>query len=190
MVGEKGLVISADGLNYRTIKITQVTIANDKINFSPGLSPLNSSGGLGSNYAGGTLILLQQVTYTIDLSDPTLPVLRRNFNNGAGAQPLANYIEDMQVSFGYDRDNDGVITDIGVTTNDDEWVFNVPGESTAMETPTSLRAIRIILVGRTRSQDPTFQGSLPAVLDRVEGGIDGYRRKIRGSKAQIRNLRG
>ena len=189
MLRKRGIVISADGFNYRTIEITQVTIANDKIDFSPGLLPMNSAGGLGADYTDGTLVLLQQVTYTIDLSDPTKPVLRRNFNNGAGAQPLANYIEDMQVALGYDRNSDGVISEIGGAADDDEWVFNVAGESNATEAPTNLRAIRIILVGRTRLPDPQFQGSLPAIFDRAGGGIDRYRRKTRGTQVQIRNLR-
>ena len=182
------VILAADGLNYRTIKITQVTTANDKINFSPGLSPLNSPGGLGADYTGGTLVLLRQVTYTIDLTDPAKPVLTRNLNDGAGAQPLANFIEDMQVSLGYDRNSNGIIAEVGSTANDDEWVFNVTGESNATEAPTNLRAVKIILIGRTKFSDLQYQGSLPAILDRAGGGVDGYHRKIRGTRVQIRNL--
>lgn len=188
MDGEVGILVDASGLNYRTIEITQVTTANDNAKFSSGLSPLNSPGGLGVDYSGGTLVLLRQVTYTIDLSDPGKPVLRQDLSGGAGAQPLANYIEDMQISLGYDRDSDGVITEVGSATDDDEWVFNVAGESNATEAPTNLRVVKVMLVGRTRLPDPQFQGSLPAILDRGGGGVDGYRRKIRGTRVQIRNL--
>lgn len=191
MVDKVGIVVTADGLNYRTIQITRVQDvgpSNDNVNFSPGLSPLSSPGGLGADYTGGTLLLVRQVTYTIDLSDPTKPVLRRNFNDGAGAQPLANFIEDMQIALGYDRDSDGILAEIGSAANDDEWVFNVAGESNATEAPTNLRAVRIVLAGRTKFSDPRFQGLLPTILDRGEGGVDGYRRKIRATRVQIRNL--
>ncbi|MFQ5849170.1 MAG: PilW family protein [Candidatus Binatia bacterium] len=188
MDGKVGIVVDASGLNYRTIEITQVTTANDKVNFSPGLSPLNSSGGLGADYTGGTLVLLRQVTYTVDLSDSAKPVLRRDLNQGAGSEPIANYIEDMQVSLGYDRNSDGLIAEVGSIADDDEWVFNVASESNATEAPTNLRSIRIVLVGRTRLQDPQFQGLLPAILDRGAGGTDGYRRRTRGTRVKIRNL--
>lgn len=188
MVGRVGIAVTADGLNYRTVQITQVTITNDNINFSSGLSPMISSGGLGVSYTGGTLVLLRQVDYTVDLVNPTKPVLKRDLNDGAGAQVLANYIEDMQISLGYDRNSDGVLTEVGSAANDDEWVFNVAGESNAGEAPTNFREMKIVLVGRTRLADPKFQGMRPAVLDRGSGNTDGYRRKIRESKVQIRNL--
>ena len=183
-----GIAVTADGLNYRTIQITQVTTANDKVNFSPGLSPLNSPGGLGADYTGGTLVLLRQVDYAIDLSDPAKPVLTRNLNDGSGAQPLANYIEDMQVSLGYDRNSDGILTEVGTAANDDEWIFNVTGESNALEAPTNLREMKIVLVGRTRLPNAKFKGVRPAILDRGQGATDGYHRKIRETKIQIRNL--
>jgi hypothetical protein len=188
MDGKIGIAVTADGLNHRTIQITQVTIANDKVNFSPGLSPMNSPGGLGADYTGGTLLLVRQVDYTIDLTNAAKPVLARNLNDGAGAQPLANYIEDMQVSLSYDRNSDGVLTEVGSAVNDDEWVFNVSGESNAGEAPTNLRGMRIVLVGKTRLPDAKFQGARPAILDRGQGNPDGYRRKIRETKVQIRNL--
>ena len=188
MDGKIGIVVTADGLNHRTIQITQVTIANDKVNFSPGLSPMNSPGGLGADYTGGTLVLLRQVDYAIDLADPAKPILTRDLNDGAGAQPLANYIEDMQIGVGYDRNSDGLLTEAGGAIDDDEWVFNVAGESNAGEAPTNLREARLVLVGRTKLADAKFQGARPAILDRTQGGADGYRRRIRETKIQIRNL--
>ena len=80
------------------------------------------------------------------------------------------------------------MAETGNVANDDEWVFNVSGESNAGEAPTNLRAIDIVLVGRTRLQDLKFKGARPAVMDRGVGGADGYRRKVRETKVQIRNL--
>jgi len=191
MEGETGLLVDATGLNYRNLKFTKVMTVNNKVEFESSPFPVVSASGLTADYTDGTLVLLRQITYTVDLSSPSKPVLRRNLNVGAGAQPLANYIEDLQVSLGYDRNSDGIIDETPEdekTANDDETVFNVPGENNATEAPTNLRTIKVILVGRTRTQDPKFQGSLPAILDRAEGGPDGYRRKTRGARTQIRNL--
>ena len=188
MEGKTGLLVDATGLNYRNLKLTKIMTVNDKVEFESSPFPVVSASGLTTDYTGGTLVVLRQITYTVDLSSPSKPVLRRNLNNGAGAQPLANYIEDLQVGLGYDRNSDGIISEIGNAANDDETVFNVPGESNATEAPTNLRTIKIILVGRTRAQDPKLQGSIPAILDRAEGGPDGYRRKTRGARTQIRNL--
>jgi prepilin-type N-terminal cleavage/methylation domain-containing protein len=188
MVGKVGIAVTANGLDYRTVQITTVTTTTDTINFSSGVSPLYSTNGPTANYASGTLALVRKVEYTVDLTDPAKPLLKRNLSDGAGALPLANYIEDMQVSLGYDRNGDGIITEVGIAANDDEWVFNVAGESNAGEAPTNLKEVRIVLVGRTRLANATFQGALPAVLDRAQGGPDGYRRKIKGTKVKIRNL--
>jgi type IV pilus assembly protein PilW len=188
MAGKVGIAVTADGQNYRTVQITTVTTTTDTINFSSGVSPLNSPDGLTANYANGTLALVRKVEYTVDLTTPAKPLLKRDLSDGAGALPLANYIEDMQVSLGYDRNGDGILTEVGSAANDDEWVFNVAGESNAGEAPTNLKEVRIVLVGRTRLPHPNFQGSRPAILDRAQGSPDGYRRKIKGSKVKIRNL--
>lgn len=183
-----GMVVTADGLNYRTIQVTDVTTTSDQVNFGAGLSPMNSAGGLSADYTGGTLVLLRQVDYTIDITDPKKPILKRDLNDGAGGQSLANNIEDMQVTLGYDRNSDGALSEVGSAANDDEWVFNVSGESNAGEATTNLRAVDIVLIGRTRLEDLKFKGTRPAVMDRGTGGTDGYRRKIRDTKVQIRNL--
>ena len=188
MEGKTGLLVDATGLNYRNLKLTKVMTVNDKVEFESSPFPVVSTRGLTTDYTGGTLVVLRQITYTVDLSSPSEPVLRRNLNDGAGAQPLANYIEDIQVSLGYDKNGDGIISEIGSTANDDETVYNVPGENNATEAPTNLRTVKVIVVGRTRSQDPEVQGFLPPILDRAEGGADGYRRKVRGARTQIRNL--
>lgn|SRR3990167_3828880 len=183
-----GMVVTADGTNYRTIQITQVTIANDKVNFSPGLSDKNSPGGLGADYTNGTLVLVREATYAVDIADPSKPVLTRNLNEGAGAQPIANNIEDMQVSLGYDRDSNGILTQVGSVVNDDELVFNFAGESNTGESAANLREVKIIVAGRTKLPDLQFQGSRPAIMDRAAGATDGYRRRVKGTRVKIRNL--
>ncbi len=188
MVGDVAIAVDSTGVNYRTLQITQVTTTNDKINFSPGLSPLNSPGGLGADYTGGTLVLLRRVTWSVNLTNAAKPVLQRDSYDGSGPQVVANYIEDMQISAGYDRNSDGILTEIGAAANDDEWVFNVAGESNAGEDPMTLRALRVVLIGRNKFPDPQFQGSRPAALDRPAGAIDHYHRQMRSTKVKIRNF--
>ena len=191
MAGKVAVLVTPDGLNYRIIQIASVTTGTDTITFSSyssGLNPRKSTNGETVAYAGGTLVLVKQVDYTVDTMDPAKPVLKRDLNDGTGAQVIANYIEEMQFSLGYDRNTDGILSEVGSAANDDEWVFNVSGESNAGEAPTNLRAIDIVLIGRTRLQDLRFKGARPAILDRGQGGLDGYRRKIRETKIQIRNL--
>jgi prepilin-type N-terminal cleavage/methylation domain-containing protein len=188
MDGKVAIAAHSNGIDYRTIQITQVTTTNDKINFSPGLSPVNSPGGLGADYSGGTLVLVRQTRYAINLSDQSKPVLEKDLNDGTGAQPIANYIEDLQISLGYDRNNDGMLPEIGTSANDDEWVFNVAGESNAGEAPTNLRAVKVIIAGRTRLPDTGFAGLRPALLDRGAGAADGYRRRVKGARVRIRNF--
>lgn len=188
MAGKVGIAVTANGLDYRTMQITTVTTTTNTITFTSGVSPLYSTGGLAANYTNGTLALVRKVEYMVDLANPAKSLLKRDLSDGAGALPLANYIEDMQVSLGYDRNSDGILTEVGSAANDDEWVFNVAGESSAGEAPTNLREVRIVLVGRTRLPNPNFQGARPAVLDRAQGAPDGYRRKIKGTKVKIRNL--
>jgi len=183
-----GIAVHSNGIDYRTIQITQVTTANDKINFSPGLSPVNSPGGLGVDYSGGTLVLVRQTRYAINLTDQSKPVLEKDLNDGTGAQPIASYIEDLQISFGYDRNNDGLLPEVGDAVNDDEWVFNVAGESNAGEAPTNLRAVKVIIAGRTRLPDARYAGLRPALLDRGAGAADGYRRRVKGTRVWIRNF--
>jgi type IV pilus assembly protein PilW len=188
MAGRVGIVVSADGLHYRTLQVTQVTIASDQLAFSAGASVMSSTGGLSADYTLGTLVMLRQVDYTVDVTDPTKPVLRRDLNDGAGARPIAYYIEDMQLSLGYDRNSDGILTHAGNGVSDDEWVFNVAGESSAGEAPTNLREVRVVLVARTKLSDSRFAGGRPTVLDRGPGAADGYRRRVRETRVQSRNM--
>jgi len=188
MVGRVAIAVHPNGVDYRTIEITQITTANDKINFSPGFSSVNSPGGLGANYTGGTLVLVRRATYSVDLTDPTLPALRKDLSDGNGPQAVANFIEDLQISLGYDRNNDGNLTEVGDSSNDDEWVFNVPGENNDTESPLNLRAVRIVVVGRIKLPDIKYQGARPAILDRGAGPNDGYRRSVKSTKIQIRNF--
>jgi len=188
MDGTVAIAVHPNGEDYRTIEITEVTTANDKINYSPGLSSMNSPGGLGADYTGGTLVLVTRASYSVDLTNPTLPALRQDLFDGNGPQSVANFIEDFQISLGYDRNNDGILAEVGVSADDDEWVFNVPGEDNGTESPLNLRAVRIVVVGRTKRPDFKYQGSRPAILDRGVGPNDAYRRIVKTTKAQIRNF--
>jgi prepilin-type N-terminal cleavage/methylation domain-containing protein len=188
MAGRLAIAVTADGLNYYTIRIATVTTGTDKVTFASGAAPLNSTAGSAADYTGGTLVFIRERTYTIDLTNPALPVLVRNENDGSANQAIANDIEDFQVSLGYDRNNDGIISEVGASADDDEWTFNVAGESNTAEASTNLREVKISLVARSKLQDPTFQGARPSIFDRSAGATDAYRRKSGATRIRVRNL--
>ena len=74
-------------------------------------------------------------------------------------EPLAEGIEDMQIALARDVNDDGVITEIGAAPNDDEWQFNVTGES---EVTGAIRAVRITLVARA---SPTLRRTLATTVE-------------------------
>ncbi len=108
-------------------------------------------------------------------------VLTRSVNGGA-AQPLADNIEDMQIAYGFDSDNDGVV---------DLWIQNPAGQNMA-----NLREIRVTLVARTTREDPEWQaGARPVIENHDPAGsavttpaqAAGYRRRVLQSTIRLRN---
>jgi prepilin-type N-terminal cleavage/methylation domain-containing protein len=105
------------------------------------------------------------------------------------AEPLAEGIEDFQVAVGLDTNGDGQLVENGVAADDDEWIYNYPGDAVPVGT---LRAIRITLVARSPKAVNGIGTFLrPAAEDRlVAGATDGYRRRTLKSSIEIRNLGG
>ena len=161
--------------------------------------------------AGNTLTLANQVCSTLALPSGGYPpgalvvrALRATLSIGAidgiptlmmdpdaegplAAEPLAEGIEDMQVAVGVDNNGDGALTELGSIANDDEWLFNVAGES--LPVGSTINAIRITLVARATKAvvgNPAYL--LPAVEDRVAGTApDAFRRRVLTSTVEIRN---
>ncbi len=143
--------------------------------------------------------LAYRVNPTFFGNDPVVEVLDLatvNANlNAAGqiGEPAATGIEDFQVALGIDGINgqtlDGQITEVGGGANDDEWVYNVVGDTppTCLDMANVI-AVRISLVARAKSQGGGVQRPRPAVENRaVAGTADGFYRVVLRQVIALRN---
>ena len=154
------------------------------------------SGTAAFNYDVGSLVVrARHVTFFIDTLDgiPTLMMDPDSDLAGgtAPAEPLAEGVEDMQIAEGIDANGDQVISELGTAAGDDEWVFNVSGE-TAPAATVIPRAVRITLIARTAKP---LQGGVtpyqrPAVEDRSAGAADAYKRRVLSARIELRNTTG
>lgn len=140
----------------------------------------------------------QTITFQVDLTGALNPAECQNppcleRTAGGVVSVLAEGVEDFQLAYGFDGINgnpvDGILTDIGGAANDDEWVFNMPGEAWPFDI-SGLRAIRVSLLLRTINRDPGYTGGTTGTLeDHVwNSPLDGYRRRVVRFQENIRNL--
>jgi hypothetical protein len=141
-----------------------------------------------SFFPGAMLFRARPLSYSIDNTifegRPTL-VLRDGapIDGTAAPHAVAEDIEDLQVALGVDGRRGGVasgtVEELGAAANDDEWVYNVPGESLPALLPPGSRiaAVRVTVVGRTATPGDAGPGR-PAVEDRAAGPRDGYRWRL------------
>jgi prepilin-type N-terminal cleavage/methylation domain-containing protein len=141
----------------------------------------------------------QTISYNVDLNGTgspdcqNPPCLERTAGGVVGV--LAEGVEDFQVAYGFDPINplinkaDGTITENGIAANDDEWVYNTPGDAWPADT-SGLRAIRISLLLRTINRDPSYTGGTTGVLEdhNWNSPLDGYRRRVVQFVENVRNL--
>lgn len=117
-----------------------------------------------------------------DTTVSTHPVLM--VRDGVNApMPLAEDIEDLQIAYGVDSNNDKTI-------QNGEWINQITGKQQTDQ----LRMVRITIVARTAHQDPSLRGvsrsEVPAIEDRPARNVnaDGYRRFILTRIIQCRNM--
>jgi len=125
--------------------------------------------------AGSTVAKARFVRYFIDsTTDPAHPMLMVDRLGGLESQPLADDIEDVQLTYGLDTSTpaDGVI---------DTW--------TASPTiPSQIRQVRLQLIARTRFPESGWSETRPALGNRAAGTTpDGYRRRIYDAVIDVRN---
>ena len=182
--GDVLLLVNADGSQYRTIEATQVSVTGvataecplgqDRVNFSPGLSPINSPLGLSQDYIGGMAFKAIQHCYFINsdcdgdgnADDPCL-MMTENFLN---PQTVVEGIEDLQVV--YTLDDGTETTDPALVGADIE----------------DIRGVRITTLARTSKQFRSFSSRRPAIEDHGAGGADRFRRKPLAGSVKVRNL--
>jgi prepilin-type N-terminal cleavage/methylation domain-containing protein len=155
----------------------------------------------GGGYPNGSLVIrAQHGKFFIDPSfdangTPGLMMMQDpNAATVGPTQPLADGVEDMQVAVAVDNNPaDGQITEVGVVAGDDEWYFNVGGETMPVG-PLPIRAIRVTLIARgvfTNAVSTTVNSFFrPKAEDHAAGAGDNIRRRVLQSTVEIRNLQG
>ena len=146
-------------------------------------------------YAAGSMVVrAQHAVFSIALLDGQNALW---FDPDAGdalaAEPFSEGMEDMQIAVGIDTSANG-LTETGVAGDDDEWSYNVAGDTAIATWPPvagSIRAVRFTLVARAANPD-TANALLylrPAAEDRAAAGAnDNYRRRTLRSTIEFRNV--
>ncbi len=151
-------ILIGDGTEHHCARITDLT--GNTITFAPA-TPSGASYSLLSTRA------VPAVTYEI----ATTTLLR----NGL---VLSNFIEDMQVEFGVDADNNGAIEGAEFPIHDLAGVDR-----------SRILMARVTLTSRTAQPDLTFTGSRAAAANRNAGTNDNFKRRRATADAVLRNMR-
>jgi type IV pilus assembly protein PilW len=143
--------------------------------------------GYGTGPPPATVAKARFVRYYIDnTTDPAHPTLMVDRLAGAGQppQPLADDIEDLQIQYHMDTDNDGITETFNVN---DPAVGVSPVTGIALN-PSQVRQIRLQLLARTRVLDPSWSETRQGLANRSGGtSADGYRRRIVDVVIDVRN---
>ncbi|MBE0604044.1 MAG: PilW family protein [Deltaproteobacteria bacterium] len=120
---------------------------------------------------------IDNVTYPDGSVHPTLMVDRLN---GDAPQPVADDIEDLQLSYWLDTNNDGVAETDKCTT---------AGNGTfSMGQIPQIRQVVLHLVARSRMPEKGWRDSRPKAGNRAQAAtVDGYRRRTIEVKIDVRN---
>jgi prepilin-type N-terminal cleavage/methylation domain-containing protein len=145
-------------------------------------------------YVARSMVLrVQAARFSINTDDPGVPYLQMDPDGTAGPllpTAVAEGIEDLQIAIGADRDGNGRIDDDDADAgDDDDWVYNHPGD-TLLSPP--YRAIRLTVIARSiddTSQEAT--STRPGAEDREEAAApDVFRRRVLSTTVELRNLEG
>ncbi|NOZ12447.1 MAG: prepilin-type N-terminal cleavage/methylation domain-containing protein [Acidobacteria bacterium] len=197
-VGNLLLVWNPGTTQYRLVEITQATDVaagggTTKVNFSPGLSIYNDSGGLGANYTGGRAIMIDQsamstFTFFVDtngvlrMADGAFDLLNPGASGNPPALPLLDNVEDFQVQIGYDTNGDNIV---------DTWSWNYNATSNTPDIKQALVLRCYLLVRSPKAERFVSNVSRPDIdpNDGVTyaGAPTNVRRRIYSFTVQLRN---
>lgn len=152
-------------------------------------------------YEAGALAIRARIErYFVGVGPNSLPMLFVDLDADGttfSPEPFAPGIEDMQIAVAVDTaPEDGVLNEIGLAANDDEWYGNFAGETLATAiapppaTEVSWRALRLTLVARaTQSRNETASYTRPTAEDHPASTTpDIYRRRLLSTIIELRNL--
>lgn len=161
VAGDRILVYNATNSDLR--RVTAVSASPATLTFL---------GGLADYSAGGTLARVRYVRYYVDSSTghPTLMLDKRN---GQPPQPLADDIEDLQLTYSMDTDANGTI----------DLDNNVAGNASFV------RQVHIYLLARSRITEKGWKDTGDRnMADHTPGAAnDGYRRRRTETVVDVRN---
>ena len=160
---ETGVDTGADDLNNDPITIDGTAYANTVLAAFPVNSTINFFPSDG----------IYEAIYSIQSRDG-IPCLVRD--TGGGGQVIAEYIEDLQLSFGLDTNDDGSI-DATVSSAD---LTNLQKNQ--------VRMVTMNLLGRSAHEQRNFDGQRPAMEDHGAGATDSFRRRQVTVTVKVRNL--
>lgn len=167
------LVIVTDGINAQLFQSVSKTAT--ALNFGGGVYQGTANNTYGLGPPPSTVAKARFARYYIDnTTDPAHPTLMVDRMGGGAAQPVADDIEDMQLTYGTDLNGNDVI-DSG------EWT----------PTPANLsqiRQVRLQFIARTRLPEAGWSETRPALGNRAAGTTpDGYRRRTYDIVIDVRN---
>jgi type IV pilus assembly protein PilW len=134
-----------------------------------------SHSGYGVGPPAATVSKARFARYFIDATtDPAHPTLMVDRMGGQTPQPVADDIEDVQLTYGLDTNADGVV---------DTWTA-----SPSVAQVAQVRQVRLQLLARTRIPDTNWSETRPALGNHAAGTTaDGYRRRIVDVVIDVRN---
>ncbi len=183
--------LTLDGIQY-----LQVTAAGagGSVTVDPPLPryfPLVDTNGDSLCDQGRPVYLVEDVTYCVD-GNSTLHRIWRNANAatctpGASSddEVLAENIEDLQLAYALDTDDDGQLDDLDGDGEADYYNGGVVTD------PTTIRAVRINVLARSDFPDPNYnaQGNPPAQIENraLAATNDNFRRRWWRTIVKVRN---
>jgi len=173
------LILLASDTNADLFQITAApsgnTLPHDTAGFNAAAAhPTFPAGGYLTNPA--TVVAKARFArYFIDTAtDPAHPTLMVDRMDGQTPQPVADDVEDLQLTYGIDTSvpADGIV---------DAWTAT-PAD------PSQIRQVRLQMMGRARLPDKDWSETRPALGNRAGGTTaDGYRRRIIDVVIDVRN---
>jgi prepilin-type N-terminal cleavage/methylation domain-containing protein len=174
------LIDAANPVRGRACGVVQVASlgsTNVKVNFSNALIPFDAS-----QHETAELRLVPAHVYSIGGASG-VDLMR-------DGQLLATDVEDLQVAYFYDKNDDGDVDSAeyaGVTST----TAYAPGDG-SLWPPDVLREVRVNFVTRSQSEDPNTrfqQGAFQTTENRAAvAGTDGFRRRVHNATIRLRNV--
>ncbi len=200
--GYQVIITSPDGSMSNLVYITGATPHNPPLestlqNHQITVDGVTYTNKLLNQYpAGSTINFFNSSSYTnIQYYIDTDYILRRSVNGGA-ARKIADNIEDIQISFCGDYNNDNAISlDLDTanpTDPNDDWFDETnlaAGNILSAADLAKVRYVRVTILGRTAREHEGISSTRPGIEDHAGSGqTDFYSRRMLSFTVKIRNL--